>query len=94
MAVGKKFKNGDVVVNIDPNEDGRDLGRVIKSPPLVGKRKRAYQAAVRGAYHSCEIDVDWVICDWFNPPDIAWVKEREIRLATQAEIILYGKVKV
>ncbi len=91
MAISKKFQHGDIIIH----ETELDLGRVIMGHKLIGgKWQRAYKDAIRNAIHQNNHDDTWVIVDWFEPQTIDWMYEECVRLATKAEIVLYGRKKV
>jgi hypothetical protein len=93
MAISKKFQHGDIIIFSD--EEGILLGRVIKGHKLIGaKWQGLYKKAVNGASRDNNYRDSWVIVDWFDPFSIDWMPEELVRLATQAEIVLYGNHKV
>ena len=90
MPISKKYKHGDWVIDVQFYKDTGefDMGKVLSNSKMVSKRKK--EQFKDAALNAIKRTLNFVICEWDNPKDITWIDEREIRLATDAEKILYG----
>lgn len=96
--LSQKYKHGDIVINVHEDPLGLvppeiDLGKVLVGHNIVSKR-------VRREYDKCisvvrDSKVPQVICDWFViDNDITYIDESQVRLATPAEMLLYGPAHI
>ena len=88
--ISTKFKHGDIVVC--DHDKILQFGKVQRlSKVLLPRDKNRYRDCLHQANINLGDESEIVVCLWYHTRTMDYIVRRFLRLATRAEIILYGK---